>query len=75
MGGDGTLRGGDRVKVLAEDAALTDLDLPSKTENGSFGSDLGWVGGAMGKDDSKKEKSASAHASTLDSVGAGAGTG
>jgi hypothetical protein len=71
VGGDGTFRGGDRVNVFAEDAALTDLDLPSKTENGSFESTLDWGGGAVGNDDSKKEKSASAHASMLDSTCAG----
>ena len=76
-----TLRGGERVKVFAEDAALVDRGRASKKEKGSVGeSRVACDGGVEvlvgGADDSKKEKSASAQESMLgwiDATGAAGG--
>lgn len=63
IGGLGTFRGGERVNVFAEEAELVDLSRVSNTEKESTESCLD-CGACATVDDSKKEKSASAHAST-----------
>jgi hypothetical protein len=73
IGGVGTFRGGDRVNVFAEEATLTDLCRPSNTEKGSEASDESWASGTTGGADSKKEKSASAHASIFEPPDTGSG--
>lgn len=57
------------MKVFAEDATLEGLGGVSKTEKGSDGSRVACAGALDAGADSKKEKSASAHASTVDSFG------
>jgi hypothetical protein len=82
-GGEGTFGGGDREKCFPEEAELMDLirfaeeaelmdliRLP-KPENESEESGSVFGGGAAGKDVSKKEKSASAQASTASCSAAG----
>jgi len=75
IGGGVTLRGGERVNVFAEDAALVDRGRASKKAKGSVGEPRVACDGGVevlggGADDSKKEKSASAQESIVGSIDA-----